>query len=137
MSKSKTLKLVSAAFVVLPVFIQAPWVHFYPLSALLFTFVLLAIGIILCEYSHEKWFTIGSLLVGVSGSWLGGCLFWGWLRMHPVLHLPVEAVALPLAFVGLSTRWRIGSSFYRLVYKIYRFFIGHPIKRLYTPLNSA
>ena len=112
MSKSKTLKLVSAAFVVLPVFIQAPWVHFYPLSALLFTFVLLAIGIILCEYSHEKWFAIGSLLVGVSGSWLGGCLFWGWLRMHPVLHLPVEAVALPLAFVGLSTRWRIGSSFY-------------------------
>ena len=104
--------MVSAALVVLPVFIQAPWVHFYPLSALAFTFILLALGIFLCEFSNEKWFILGSLLVGVSGSWLGGCLFWGWLRMHPVLHLPVEAVALPLAFIGLSTKWRIGSSFY-------------------------
>ena len=24
----------------------------------------------------NKWFIIGSLLLGVSGSWLGGCLFW-------------------------------------------------------------
>ncbi len=99
-------------FVVLPVFLQAPWVHFHPLSALLFTFVLLAVGIFLVEFSENKWFRIGSLIVGVSGSWLGGCLFWGWLRMHPVLHLPVEAVAMPFAFVGLSTKWRIGAAFY-------------------------
>ena len=98
--------------VVLPVFLQAPWVHFYPLSALLFTFVLLAVGVWLVQYCDEKWSRIGSLIVGVSGSWLGGCLFWGWLRMHPVLHLPVEAVAMPLAFVGLSTKWRIGAGFY-------------------------
>ncbi len=39
-------------------------------------------------------------------------MFWGWLRMHPVLHLPVEAVAMPLACVGLSTKWRIGAGFY-------------------------
>ncbi|WP_275040692.1 DUF3120 domain-containing protein [Prochlorococcus marinus] len=97
---------------VLPVFLQAPWVHFYPLSALLFTFVLLGLGISLVVFSDDQWGRLGSLLVGVSGSWLGGCLFWGWLRMHPVLHLPVEAVALPVAFVGLSTRWRIGSAFY-------------------------
>ncbi len=64
------------------------------------------------EFSSIKWSRIGSLLVGVSGSWLGGCLFWGWLRMHPVLHLPVEAVALPLAFIGITTRWRIGAGFY-------------------------
>ncbi len=98
--------------VVLPVFLQAPWVHFHPLSALLFTFVLLGIGIFLVQYCHEKWFRIGSLIVGVSGSWLGGCLFWGWLRMHPVMHLPVEAIALPFAFVGLSTKWRMGAAFY-------------------------
>ena len=98
--------------VVLPVFLQAPWVHFYPLSALLFTFVLLAIGVWLVQYCGQEWSIIGSLIVGVSGSWLGGCLFWGWLRMHPVLHLPVEAVAMPLAFVGLSTKWRIGAGFY-------------------------
>ena len=28
------------------------------------------------------------------------------------MHLPVEAIALPLAFVGLETRWRIGAAFY-------------------------
>ena len=53
-----------------------------------------------------------SLLFGVSGSWLGGCLFWGWLSPFPILHIPVEAVVLPLALIGLGTNWRIGSSFY-------------------------
>ncbi len=98
--------------VVLPVFLQAPWVHLYPISACLFTFVLLGSGIALVRFGGNKWSRAGSLLIGVSGSWLGGCLFWGWLRDHPVMHLPVEAIALPLAFVGLETRWRIGSSFY-------------------------
>ena len=32
--------------------------------------------------------------------------------MHPVLHLPVEAVALPAAFLGITSRWRIGAGFY-------------------------
>ncbi|MDC3203252.1 DUF3120 domain-containing protein, partial [Prochlorococcus sp. AH-716-C14] len=53
-----------------------------------------------------------SLLFGVSGSWLGGCLFWGWLSPFPILHIPVEAVVLPLALIGLGTNWKIGSSFY-------------------------
>ena len=48
----------------------------------------------------------------MSGSWLGGCLFWGWLSAYPILHIPVEAVALPLAMVGIGTKWKIGSSFY-------------------------
>ena len=47
-----------------------------------------------------------------SGSWLGGCLFWGWLSPFPILHIPVEAVVLPLALIGFSTNWKIGSSFY-------------------------
>ena len=98
--------------VVLPVFLQAPWVHLHPISACLFTFVLLGTGYFLVRFGGDKWLRVGSLLVGVSGSWLGGCLFWGWLRAHPVMHLPVEAIALPLAFVGLETRWRIGASFY-------------------------
>jgi hypothetical protein len=54
----------------------------------------------------------GSLIVGFSGSWLAGCVFWGWLRAHPVLHLPVEAFALPLALAGFGTRWRLASAFY-------------------------
>ena len=60
----------------------------------------------------NKWFIVSSLLLGVSGSWLGGCLFWGWLSPFPILHVPVEAVALPLALIGLGTNWKIGSSFY-------------------------
>ena len=34
------------------------------------------------------------------------------MSAYPILHIPVEAVALPLAFVGLGTKWKIGSSFY-------------------------
>ena len=60
----------------------------------------------------NKWFIVSSLLLGVAGSWLGGCLFWGWLSPYPILHIPVEAVALPLSLIGLSTKWKIGSSFY-------------------------
>ena len=39
-------------------------------------------------------------------------MFWGWLSPYPILHIPVEAVVLPLALIGLGTNWRIGSSFY-------------------------
>ena len=33
-------------------------------------------------------------------------MFWGWLRLHPLWHLPVEAFALPLAIAGLQGPWR-------------------------------
>ena len=112
MSNPRTLQFWASALVVLPVFLQAPWVHFYPLTALLFTFVLFGSGLLLVHYLDHRWTLVGSLLLGVSGSWLGGCLFWGWLRTHPVLHLPVEAVVLPSAFIGLNTKWRLGASFY-------------------------
>ena len=67
---------------------------------------------ILSRKQSNQWFIVGSLLLGVSGSWLGGCLFWGWLSPYPILHIPVEAVVLPLALIGLGTKWKIGSSFY-------------------------
>ena len=102
LSKARTLQFWSGTMVVLPVFVQAPWVHYSPLSALLFSFVIFFVGFYLINSCGNKWSNIGSLLIGVSWSWLGGCLFWGWLRAHPVLHIPVEAVALPLAFIGLS-----------------------------------
>ena len=112
LSSSNTLRFWSAFFVILPIFFQAPWVRFQPDSALLFTFFILATAIFLTSEPSKKYFIIGSLLFGVSGSWLGGSLFWGWLSSHPIFHIPVEAVALPLAFVGLGTKWKIGSSFY-------------------------
>ena len=49
--------------------------------------------------------SLGALLIGFSGSWLAGAVFWGWLRLHPLWHLPVEAFALPwrsLACRGLG-----------------------------------
>jgi len=112
LSKPFALRLWSSFFVILPIFVQAPWVRFEPVSALCFTFVILSGAFILSRKESDKWFIVGSLLLGVSGSWLGGCLFWGWLSPYPILHIPVEAVVLPLALIGLGSKWKIGSSFY-------------------------
>ena len=112
MSNSRTLQFWGSTCVVLPVFIQAPWVHIYPISALLFTIVFLGLGFVLIRFSPDRYLNIGSLLIGISGSWLGGCIFWGWLRSYPIWHLPVESIALPIAIAGLNTRWRLGSGFY-------------------------
>ena len=112
LSNPFTLRLWSSFFVILPIFVQAPWVRLQPVSALCFTFVILFAAFILSRKQSNQWFIVGSLLLGVSGSWLGGCLFWGWLSPYPILHIPVEAVVLPLALIGLGTKWKIGSSFY-------------------------
>ena len=112
LSNPIVLRLWSSFFVILPIFVQAPWVRFQPLSALCFTFIIIFFAFLLSRNEFNKWFIVGSLLLGVSGSWLGGCLFWGWLSQYPILHIPVEAVVLPLALIGLDTKWKIGSSFY-------------------------
>ena len=106
------LSIWSALLVVLPVFLQAPWVRLHPFSATLFTVVLVSTAISLGWSTGLRRRRAGSLLLGFSGSWLAGSLFWGWLRAHPAWHLPVEAFALPLALGGLGTRWRLGCSFY-------------------------
>jgi len=112
LSRPISLRLWSSFFVILPIFVQAPWVRVEPISALCFTFIILFVAYFLHKKESNKWFIISSLLLGVSGSWLGGCLFWGWLSPFPILHIPVEAVVLPLALIGLGTNWKIGSSFY-------------------------
>ena len=112
LSRPISLRLWSSFFVILPIFVQAPWVRLEPISALCFTFVILLGAFVLNQKGSKKWFIVSSLLLGVSGSWLGGCLFWGWLSPFPILHIPVEAVVLPLALIGLGTNWKIGSSFY-------------------------
>jgi len=104
--------LAGALLVALPVFLQAPWVRLAPVTATLFTAALLTAGILL-ERQFRGWYReAGSLLVGFSGSWLAGCLFWGWCRLHPIWHLPIEAFALPLALAGLRSRWRLGCALY-------------------------
>jgi len=112
LSKPISLRLWSSFFVILPIFVQAPWVRLEPVSALCFTFIIILGAFVLYKKRPNKCLIVSSLLLGVSGSWLGGCLFWGWLSQFPILHIPVEAVVLPLAFIGLGTKWKIGSSFY-------------------------
>ena len=108
-ARAVSLKLsapaVAAALVILPVFVQAPWVRSSPLACALFTAVLVALGLRLRG-------ELGALLIGFSGSWLAGAIFWGWLRLHPLWHLPVEAFALPLAIAGLQGPWRRAGQFY-------------------------
>ncbi len=104
--------LAGALLVALPVFLQAPWVRLAPVTATLFTAALLTAGILLERQSRSWYREAGSLLVGFSGSWLAGCLFWGWCRLHPIWHLPIEAFALPLALAGLRSRWRLGCALY-------------------------
>ena len=106
------IQLWAAGLVVLPVFLQAPWVRLNPFSACLFTVVLLAVAIPLGWQESKGRHQAGALLLGFCGSWLAGSLFWGWLRAHPSWHLPIEAIALPLALAGLGSRWRLGCAFY-------------------------
>ena len=112
LSRPISLRIWSSFFVILPIFVQAPWVRLEPISALCFTFVIVLGAFFIYKKRSDKWFIVSSLIFGVSGSWLGGCLFWGWLSPFPILHIPVEAVVLPLALIGLGTKWKIGSSFY-------------------------
>lgn len=104
--------LVAVVLVGVPVFLQAPWVRAAPLAAALFTVPLMALAILLERRSSGPSQELGALLMGFSGSWLGGSLFWGWARLHPLWHLPIEAFALPLAVAGLGSRWRMSGAFY-------------------------
>lgn len=103
---------VAALLTVGPVFVQAPLVRAAPMVSALITAPLLLLALAAARHPSPDQQRLGLLLVGFAGSWLGGTLFWGWGRNHPVLHLPIEAFALPLAIGGLRTRWRIGAAFY-------------------------
>jgi hypothetical protein len=106
------LPLVATLLVTVPVFVQAPLVRTAPMAVALFTAPLLALALLLERSGQGLRQELGVLLVGFCGSWLGGALFWGWLRLQPVWHLPVEAFALPLAVAGLGGRWRVAGAFY-------------------------
>jgi hypothetical protein len=109
---SWVLPAVAALLTLGPVFVQAPLVRLVPMASALCTVPLLLVALACARHPDPDRQQLGLLLVGFAGSWLGGSLFWGWCREHPVLHLPIEAFALPLAVGGLRTRWRIGAAFY-------------------------
>lgn len=102
----------AAAFLVsVPVFIQAPLVRLQPWVSLCMTLVWLVGGLqMLRQPSLRLW---GDLAIGFTWTWLAGSLYWGWLRENPYVHLPVEAIGLPIVLVLISqNRYRVGSYFY-------------------------
>jgi Protein of unknown function (DUF3120) len=102
----------AAAFLVsVPVFVQAPLVRLYPEISLLSTIPWLALSLILIfRPKTQVW---GDLLLGFTGSWLAGSIYWGWMRWEPIWHLPVEAIGLPFAIWCLQKSWgKVGSYFY-------------------------
>ncbi|MGL5063628.1 MAG: DUF3120 domain-containing protein [Microcoleus sp.] len=101
----------SAFLVSVPVFVQAPLVRLYPEISLLSTIPWLALSLILIfRPKTQVW---GDLLLGFTGSWLAGSIYWGWMRWEPIWHLPVESIGLPLAIWCLQKSWgKIGSYFY-------------------------
>ncbi|MEO0947549.1 MAG: DUF3120 domain-containing protein [Cyanobacteria bacterium J06641_5] len=102
----------AAGFLVsVPVFAQAPLVRLLPWASLVLTLGWLGLGVWLWRRSQTAvW---GDLIVGFTWSWFAGSIYWGWWRWEPIIHIPIEALAVPLAMWCL---WRgfgkIGNWFY-------------------------
>ncbi|MBF2051715.1 MAG: DUF3120 domain-containing protein [Elainella sp. C42_A2020_010] len=106
------LVFAAAAFLVsVPVFVQAPLVRLFPWISFISTAGWLWLSVRLRQQpTLALW---GDLLLGFSWTWLAGAVYWGWFRWEPLVHLPIEAMGLPFAVVGLlQGRNRIGHWFY-------------------------
>ena len=112
-SQAKRLPaFLAAAFLVsVPVFVQAPLVRVQPWVSLVMTLVWLISGLRMLRFQpFSLW---GDLAIGFSWTWLAGSLYWGWLRDNPYIHLPVEAIGLPIALILISQkRLLVGNYFY-------------------------
>ncbi|NJL00626.1 MAG: DUF3120 domain-containing protein [Spirulinaceae cyanobacterium SM2_1_0] len=102
----------AAAFLVsVPVFFQAPLVRVWPGLSLGLSVIWFALAYGLNR--RPGWSLWGDLLMGFSWTWLAGSLYWGWLRWEPLIHLPIEAIALPLVlWPAYRQRWPVGMGFY-------------------------
>lgn len=111
-SRQAWLVFAAAIFLVsVPVFIEAPLVRSLPWVSLGLTgfWVWLSFALM----SRTSTYLWGDLLLGFSLSWLAGSIYWGWLRWEPLLHLPIEAIALPFALVCIKLNWgKVGNFFY-------------------------
>lgn len=94
-----------------PVFFEAPLVRQFPWLSLVLTILWISVSLFLT--THHLTRSWGDLMMGFSWSWLAGSIYWGWFRWEPLLHLPIEAIALPLA-IGciLKNQYLLGSWFY-------------------------
>lgn len=112
LGRSFWLILGASGFLVsVPVFFQAPLVRFAPYISLALTLAWLGGGMMLFRQPRRQiW---GDLLIGFTWSWLAGSIYWGWWRHEPLIHLPIEAIALPFALWGLKQGWgKVGNCFY-------------------------
>lgn len=103
--------LAAGFLVTVPVFAQAPLVRLDPELTLALTIPwLMASVVLLSKPGFRFW---GDLLLGFSWSWLAGAVYWGWFRWEPLLHLPIEAIGVPVALWGLYRGWgKVGHCFY-------------------------
>lgn len=113
LSQRVQLALAAAFLVSIPVFVQAPLVRNAPWVSLVLTLGWLGLSLhLISEPRYRDW---GSLLYGFTLTWLAGSLYWGWLRSEPLLHIPVEALGVPLAWWSLrrpDSPTRLGDFFY-------------------------
>lgn len=101
----------AAGLVILPVFVQAPLVRFFPWISLTTTLIWLGLGLVLIR--QQRWAIWGDLMTGFGWIWLTGSIYWGWFRWEPIVHLPIEALGLPIALICLYRgQGRIGSYFF-------------------------
>jgi hypothetical protein len=101
----------SVLLVSIPVFIQAPLVRWQPELSLLLTGGWLGLSLVLMARDRTQLW--GDLLFGFTWSWLAGSIYWGWFRWEPLLHLPIEAIGLPVAIWCLMRQWgKVGNFFY-------------------------
>ncbi|MEO0535192.1 MAG: DUF3120 domain-containing protein [Cyanobacteria bacterium P01_A01_bin.123] len=101
----------SVFLVVVPVFFQAPLVRWFPGLSLLITGVWFFVGLVLSGHTRTKLW--GDILIGFTWTWLAGSIYWGWFRWEPTIHLPIEAIGLPIVLWCIANRRAVvGSYFY-------------------------
>ncbi|HEY9825590.1 MAG TPA: DUF3120 domain-containing protein, partial [Stenomitos sp.] len=86
-------------------------VRMWPWVSLLATVFWVVLGIGLRRRGNAAVF--GDLIIGFSLSWLAGSIYWGWFRWEPLIHLPIEAIGVPLAIAFILRRQHLtGALFY-------------------------
>ena len=101
----------SAFLVAVPVFIQAPLVRIVPWVSLFLTLPWLYVGWTMLQRPKQKLW--GDLIIGFSWTWLAGAVYWGWFRWEPFVHLPIEAIGLPIVLILMRYgKAKIGNYFY-------------------------
>ena len=102
-SSTRSQAFAAAAFLVaVPVFVQAPLVRLVPQASLAMTAIWLFLGWkLLQKYTTQLW---GDLIIGFSWTWLAGAVYWGWFRWDPYVHLPIEALGLPVGTDPIALR---------------------------------